>query len=86
MALNDKVENNYFIYDELKSGWSGTISVVLADQMKESEYENPFTRYLLDNKTNVLGLPIDFMIYDIGLPVPNYIKIDVDGNESLIFK
>ena len=32
------------------------------------------------------GLNIDTLVYKLGLPSPNYLKIDIDGNDFLVLK
>lgn len=87
IALNDKNEFSDFYMQktDYSAGGSGTFGTILKEEMKQSQYSNPHREGCAYN-VKTLGLTLDFMIYSVGLPVPNYIKIDVDGNESLIMK
>ena len=33
-----------------------------------------------------MGVSLDSLVYEFGLDIPNYIKIDVDGNDLLVLK
>lgn len=88
IALNDTCQHNdFYILSEYDTcgGGSGTYSEQLKDELKKSEYNNPH-KFEKKFKMNVMACSLDFMIYQYGLPVPHYIKLDVDGNESLIIK
>ena len=34
----------------------------------------------------LLGITLDTLVYSFGVDIPDYIKIDVDGNELLILQ
>tara|TARA_R110002012_G_scaffold310536_1_gene518880 strand:+ start:135 stop:866 length:732 start_codon:yes stop_codon:yes gene_type:complete len=85
VAINDKNEFNYFKYDWLTKGAKGTFGEVLKEQMKKSDYSNPFKRGI-NLEVGILGVSLDSLVYDFKLPIPNYLKIDVDGNDFLVLK
>ena len=39
---------------------------------------------LFENKYSIFGTTLDFFLKNTVLEIPNYIKIDVDGNEDLV--
>ena len=53
--------------------------------MLKSDYSNPFKRGI-NLEVGILGLSLDSLIYEFNLPIPNYLKIDIDGNELLVLK
>mgnify|MGYP001252834031 FL=1 len=85
VAINDKNEFNYFLYDNVSNGSKGNFGTKLKKQMLKSEFSNPFKR-TIEHKSGILGVSLDSLVYDYGLPKPNYIKIDVDGNEKLVLQ
>ena len=88
LAINDKNEFNFFKYDKkhgLEVGSKGTFGEELKEQMLDSQYSNPFKRGI-EYEAGLLGVSLDSLVYEFNLKVPNYIKIDVDGNELLVLK
>ena len=85
LAINDKDEYNLFKYDRLNVGSKGTFGDELKEQMLNSKYSNPFKRGI-NFEAGLIGMSLDTLIYEFNLEVPNYIKIDVDGNELLVLK
>ena len=87
LAVNNTDEFNYFHYEwqagEL--GSKGSFGTELKDQMKKSDYSNPFKRRISFSGATI-GLSLDSLVYDFGLDIPNYIKIDVDGNDLLVLE
>ena len=75
LVLNDKnIFSNLYV-KWLEEGFSGT----------------SFRRQLEISHKNGLnikqfGLNIDTLVYKLGLPSPNYLKIDIDGNDFLVLK
>ena len=85
VAINDKIESNFFYYDFIDNGSKGTFGSELKNQLVKSDYSNPFKRGI-KHKVMILGTSIDSLIYDYGLDKPDYLKIDIDGNEMLVLK
>ena len=53
--------------------------------MSKSYYANPYK----NGTSGTLGtysVTLDHCIYNMGSPIPDYIKLDVDGNELLILQ
>tara|TARA_Y100000593_G_C4247916_1_gene305651 strand:+ start:165 stop:926 length:762 start_codon:yes stop_codon:yes gene_type:complete len=85
LAINDNNEYNLFKYDWLRNGAKGTFGDKLSTQMKNSDYSNPFKRGIASN-VGILGVSLDSLVYEFGLDIPNYLKIDVDGNDLLVLE
>ena len=83
IALNNVNEFNYFKYGDTRVGSKGTFGKELKTQLLKSQYGNPFKRGI-SLEVGILGVSLDNLIYDFNMPIPNYIKIDVDGNDLLI--
>jgi len=84
VAINDENNFDYFKFHLPVNGGDGTFGEKLKKQMLNSDYSNPFTHKKSNLEVGMLGVSLDSLVYDFGLPVPNYIKLDVDGNELLI--
>ena len=85
LALNNINEFNYFKYDNTYAGSKGTFGEELKSQLLKSQYSNPFKRGI-SLEVGILGVSLDSLIYNFNMPIPNYIKIDVDGNDLLVLK
>ena len=85
LAINNNNEYNFFKYDWLNNGSKGTFGEELKSQMIKSDYSNPFKRGISSN-IGILGISLDSLVYDYGIDIPNYIKIDVDGNDLLVLE
>ena len=85
LAINDNDEFNLFKYDWLNNGSKGTFGDKLKAEMLNSDYSNPFKRGI-SSEIGILGVSLDSLVYDFGLDIPNYIKIDVDGNDLLVLE
>ena len=85
LAINDNDEFNLFKYDWLNNGSKGTFGDKLKTEMLNSDYSNPFKRGI-SSEIGILGTSLDSLVYDFGLDIPNYIKIDVDGNDLLVLE
>ena len=85
LAINDNNEFNLFKYDWLNNGSKGTFGDKLKTEMLNSDYSNPFKRGI-SSEIGILGTSLDSLVYDFGLDIPNYIKIDVDGNDLLVLE
>ena len=91
LAINDNNTFNFFKYDKgfkgkgepIYKGSKGTFGEELKDQMMESDYSNPFKRGITW-ETGIIGISLDSLIYEFNMPIPNYLKIDVDGNDFLV--
>ena len=51
--------------------------------MIKSDYSNPFKRGITW-ETGIIGISLDSLVYEFNMPIPNYLKIDVDGNDFLV--
>lgn len=93
LAVNNNNTFNFFKYDKgfkgkgepIYKGSKGTFGEELKDQMMESDYSNPFKRGITW-ETGIIGISLDSLIYEFNMPIPNYLKIDVDGNDLLVLK
>jgi len=83
-GFNPKVLSNYKKKPVYK-GSKGTFGEELKDQMMKSNYSNPFKRGITW-ETGIIGISLDSLIYEFNMPIPNYLKIDVDGNDLLVLK
>ena len=83
LALNNVNEFNYFKYDNTHAGSKGTFGEELKSQMLKSQYSNPFKRGI-SLEVGILGVSLDSLVYNFNMPIPNYVKIDVDGNDLLV--
>ena len=83
MALNDCDSYDFFYYDKDREGSKGNFGNILENDLKESEWGNPFKRGV-EFKLPIMGMSLDSFIERFKLPYPTYLKIDVDGNESLV--
>lgn len=86
VAINDENTFNSFKYSHASNGGDGTFGDTLKEKMKNSKYGNPFNRTCSNLEIGILGVSLDSLVYDYGLPSPDYCKIDVDGNELLVLK
>jgi len=87
VAINDNNKFNYFKYCTLGNGGDGSFSDDLKDKMSNSKFSNPFTSKNCSTlEVGILGISLDSLVYDFDLAIPNYLKIDVDGNELLVLK
>jgi FkbM family methyltransferase len=87
LCLNDKLEENNLLYgsSDLYNCGSSTFGYKLKDEMKKSLYYNPNSKSI-ENTDKMFGIPLDFIIYQMNLPIPSAIKLDIDGNELLVLK
>jgi FkbM family methyltransferase len=87
LCLNDKLEENNLLYgqNDLRSCGSSTFGFELKNEMQKSLYSNPHSR-IVKNTDKMYGISFDFIIYEMKLPIPTAIKIDIDGNELLVLK
>ena len=85
LAINNTNEFNIFKYDRLNVGSKGTFGDELKEQMLKSQYSNPFKRGI-SHEIGILGVSLDSLVYEFGIPAPDYIKIDVDGNDLLVLQ
>tara|TARA_R110000851_G_scaffold266522_1_gene419018 strand:- start:978 stop:1748 length:771 start_codon:yes stop_codon:yes gene_type:complete len=100
LAVNNNNTFNFFKYDRgynpdklnydisekkpiYKAGSKGTFGEELKDQMIKSDYSNPFKRGITW-ETGIIGISLDSLVYEFNMPIPNYLKIDVDGNDFLV--
>ena len=86
-ALNNKNCFDKFLYSQgdLRAGSNGTFENELKNEMSKSYYANPYK----NGTSGTLGtysVTLDHCIYNMGFPIPDYIKLDVDGNELLILQ
>tara|TARA_B110000285_G_C15111803_1_gene611565 strand:+ start:1126 stop:1884 length:759 start_codon:yes stop_codon:yes gene_type:complete len=82
LAINNTNEFNIFKYDKLNVGSKGTFGDELKEQMLKSQYSNPFKRGI-SHEIGILGVSLDSLVYEFGIPAPDYIKLDIDGNDLL---
>ena len=82
LALSNK-ENFISSFKEAVFSEGGSLSNFNSDIDNNGEI---VTEDQIDNKYNIFGTSIDYLIMNNILKVPNYIKIDVDGIEHLILK
>jgi FkbM family methyltransferase len=85
IALNDENKFDFFKYDMLNNGAKGIFGEKLKKQILKSDYNSPFRRGVL-LEIGLLGISLDNLVYNFGFNIPNYIKIDVDGNELLVLQ
>jgi FkbM family methyltransferase len=85
VAINDKNEANNFNYDFVQNGAKGTFGEELKKDLLRSDYSNPFKRGIR-HQVLTLGISLDSLFQEFNLEKPNYLKIDVDGNELLVLK
>ena len=78
MALSDNNEFSKLHIPNLNIGFSGS-SVGVPMNYKLEPTKMPFSQ-------GILSFSLDKMIDEWGLPVPNHVKIDVDGLEHKIIK
>ena len=83
MALNNCDSYDFFYYESDQEGSKGNFGDVLENDLKESKWGNPF-RKGVQFKLPIMGMSLDSFIERFKLPYPTYLKIDVDGNESLV--
>mgnify|MGYP003137822082 CR=1 FL=1 len=87
VAIHKKNKMDNFLYDHLEVGFKGNFGNELKSEMKNSAFSNPFKSGRgINSKSNVMGITIDSLVYDFGLPKPDYLKIDVDGNELFVIQ
>jgi len=87
IAINDDNKFNYFKYNIAGNGGDGTFGDILRNQMAKSDYHNPFSNGTSSSlEVGILGVNLDTLVYGFGLDIPDYIKIDVDGNELLVLQ
>ena len=75
LVLNDKNIFSYLYIRWLEEGFAGT------SFNKPLEISNTKGLKIKQFSTN-----IDTLVYKLGVPCPNYLKIDVDGNDFLVLK
>ena len=80
LALSDK-ENIISFFNETKFAEGGASS---SFNSTKDEDGNFLDNKRINNKYNIFGTSIDYLILNKILVCPNYIKIDVDGIEHLI--
>jgi len=85
LAINKGNVFDHFKYDIVNNGSKGTFGEELKEKMLRSDYSNPFKRKI-SSEIGMLGISLDTLVYDFNLETPNYLKIDVDGNELLILQ
>lgn len=76
IALNDRDSFASFNVQNIHSAASGNQYNSDRDDMGQQ-----FTPVF---RQGCIGLTLDTLVYRIGFPVPNHIKIDVDGNDALV--
>ena len=83
VAINDCDSYDFFYYESNKEGSKGNFGDVLKSNLKKSKWGNPFKKGV-NFQLPIMGMSIDSLIKRFDLPCPNYLKIDVDGNERLV--
>ena len=86
VAVNDSESFDTFRYSHASNGGDGSFGDKLREKMKKSKYENPFTKKNSNLEVGMLGITLDSLVYNHGLPAPDYCKLDVDGNELLVLR
>lgn len=76
LALNNVLEENLFQMTSTK--WGGAISTFAAGY----DYTGNALNNIFEYKW--LGVSMDYAVETLKVPIPNYLKIDVDGIEHLI--
>ncbi len=79
LPLSDEA-NNFSIFNESKFQEGGALNTFKENYDFTGKISN------FENKYNLLGTNIDELIKKEIIPIPDYIKIDVDGIEHLILK
>jgi len=77
-AISDKTEDAELYLHDMKSGSAQHNLDENVDDMGE-RYESPFIQ-------NVLAVSLDELVSRFGFPVPDHLKIDVDGLEQKIIR
>ena len=85
LAINNKDNFDNFFYGGLQIGSKGNFGSDLEKKLINAPYGNPFKRGI-SHTIMTPGISLDTLVYQFMLPCPNYIKIDVDGNEYLVLK
>lgn len=78
IALNNK--NGFNSMTHSTTDWGGALSAF----EQSYGYEGKELRNVFSYRT--LGLTLDFLVQTLAIPLPDYIKIDVDGIEHLILE
>ena len=79
LAINDKSEISVLnLIANIRPGKSG-------NNFNE-ELDEDLKQFTPQYKQGVFGVSLDSLVYKYGMPCPNHIKIDVDGNEMNILK
>lgn len=78
VALNNRIGFNMMKHSS--TAWGGALSAF----DKEYGYDGKSILNLFSY--NTLGLTLDFVVSELKIPLPDYIKIDVDGIEHLILE
>ena len=76
IALNDKIGFNTMRHSS--ASWGGALSVFDKDYGQDGKKIANNISYI------TLGLTIDFAVSSLEVPLPDYVKMDVDGIEHLI--
>ena len=85
VAVHKEDRFDTFFYDMLEVGAKGNFGDELKEKLKKSQYGNPFRRGI-KGKVGTIGLSLDSLVYNFNIPKPDYIKIDVDGNELFVLQ
>ena len=85
LAINKENTFDYFKYDAVNNGSKGNFGEELKEKMLRSDHGNPFRRGI-SSEIGTMGISLDTLVYDFGFEVPNYLKIDVDGNELFVLQ
>ncbi len=85
IAINNNNTFNLLKSFTIGNGGDGSFGDELKDEISNSKFSNPFNKGP-KLEVGMLGITLDSLVYDFKLEIPNYIKIDVDGNELLVLK
>jgi FkbM family methyltransferase len=75
-ALSNRIGFNLMTHSN--TSWGGALSAFDKDYGYDGKQIKKVFSY------NILGMTLDFAVQYLGLPLPDYIKMDVDGIEHLI--
>lgn len=86
----NKMDNDIIAIPNPLDNENGKISYFIENDFEEAGSKNSFCDKIENTKNanifKTVSISIDKMISDKYLPTPNYIKIDVDGNENRIIE